>query len=78
MLLSEDQISSALKKALPNLPTSEIQKATAALIVAGREWQEVNLKEMFGASISIQCKDICVLGEAYDKGQKIRAFIKKE
>ena len=47
-------------------------------MTAAGEWQEVNLKEMFGASFPIQCKDICVLGEAYDKGRKIKAFIKKE
>ena len=78
MLLNQSEIAGTLKKALPKLSEEEIKKATEALMTAAGEWQEVDLKEMFGANFSVQCKDICALGEAYDKGQKIKAFIKKE
>ncbi|OGX05684.1 MAG: hypothetical protein A2Z88_00350 [Omnitrophica WOR_2 bacterium GWA2_47_8] len=78
MLLDQNEIANALKKALPKLSAEDIQKATAALMAAASNWQEVDLTEKFGANMSVQCKDICALGEAHDKGKKIRAFIKNE
>ncbi|OGX25107.1 MAG: hypothetical protein A2787_03085 [Omnitrophica WOR_2 bacterium RIFCSPHIGHO2_01_FULL_48_9] len=77
MLLNQNEIIGILKKVLPKTSEEDIRKAAEALTVAAGNWQEVDLKETFGASYSIQCKDICALGEAFDKGQEIKAFIKK-
>ena len=76
MLLNQEQVTKTLKQTLPKLTELELSLATAALMAASKEWQEVNLKENLGANVSIQCKDICALGEAHDRGVEIRAFIK--
>jgi len=41
----------------------------------GTQWQEVDLTESLGAMLSVQCRDICAIGKAYEEGFKIRAFI---
>ena len=77
MLLKPTEIESVLKESLPNVPVKDIQHAVQALEKASSEWQEVNLTESLGAMVSVQCRDICALGEAYQSGCSIRAFIKK-
>jgi hypothetical protein len=77
MLLAIDEIQNALKKSLPGVPESQLQKAAQAISEATGQWQEVDLKEELGANISVQCQDICTLGEAFAHGKKIRAFIEK-
>ncbi len=77
MLLSQNEIISILKKAIPRLTEEECRAAAGALVAATGKWKEANLKEMFGASLSVQCKDICALGEAHSRGFKIKAFIEE-
>lgn len=76
MLLTREEIEEALKKVLPNLPSQDIQKAAKALIELEGKWQEIDVTEI-GAALSVQCPDICPLGEAYAKGKRIRAFVAK-
>ncbi len=78
MVLDDEDIKKALKEVLPKLSAEDILKVVAVLRVASCNWQEVNVKETIGAQISVQCKDICALGEAFDKGLQIRAFVKKK
>ena len=78
MLLNREEIKKTLKETLPKLTESELDLASAALIAgSNKKWKEVDLKESFGANLSIQCKDICALGEAHNKGKVIKAFIKE-
>ena len=78
MLLTIEEIEDSLKKALPTVPAKDVRRAAEAIIKAAGKWQEVDLSEKLGAEISIQCKDICALGSAHDKGLQIRAFVSKE
>ncbi len=75
MVLTIEEIENVLKKNLLNISDGDIKKTAQALIAASGKWQEVNLTENLGAGLSVQCKDICCLGEAYSKGYQIRAFI---
>ena len=78
MLLTLNEIEDVLKKTLPEVQDKDICRAAKSLIDATGKWQEVDLSETLGAEISVQCKDICALGSAHDKGLHIRAFIAKE
>lgn len=78
MLLTLEEIKTALKKALPATPAKDIERAAQAIVEASGKWQEVDLKDKLGAEVSIQCKDICALGAAHDQGRQIRAFIEKK
>ncbi|MDP2654413.1 MAG: hypothetical protein Q8Q08_10335 [Candidatus Omnitrophota bacterium] len=75
MPLTQSEIEDILKKTLPDLRGEDISKAARTILAAAGEWQEVDVDEKLGAGMSIQCKDICALGEAYSKGVRIRAFI---
>ena len=77
MLLTIDEIEGVLRKTLPYVPDKDIHRSAQSIIEAAGKWQEVDLSETLGAEISVQCRDICVLGQAYDKGLRIRAFIAK-
>lgn len=78
MLLTMEEIESALKRSLPTVADKDIRSAAEAIVQAAGKWQEVDLSEKLGAEISIQCRDICALGAAHDKGLQIRAFVSKE
>jgi len=75
MLLTLDEIRTILKENLPKASDQEILRAADALSQAKGRWKEVNVADTIGAQLSVQCRDICALGEAYQKGTKIRAFI---
>ena len=75
MLLTQEEITSILKKTLPTTQEQDIQKAAQAIVSATGKWQEVDVQNKLGAGLSVQCKDICALGEAYSKGVSIRAFV---
>ena len=78
MLLTVDEIKDTLKKTLPFVPDKDINRAAQAIAEAAGKWQEVDLTETLGAEISIQCRDICAIGAAHNKGFHIRTFISKE
>ena len=78
MLLTQAEIEDVLRKTLPGVQEKDIRGAAKSLMEATGKWQEVNLSETLGAEISVQCRDICALGQAYDKGLHIRAFVAKE
>ena len=78
MLLTVEEIENILRKTLPGIPLENIRRAAQSIIEATGKWQEVDLTETLGAEISVQCRDICALGQAHDKGLRIRAFIAKE
>ena len=75
MLLTPEEIKEALKKTLPKLSNEDIERAAKAIVESNGKWREVDLTENLGAAISVQCADICCLGEAYSKGKQIKAFI---
>ena len=75
MLLNADEIKQVLRRTLPNHTETDIDKAVKAITETTGKWQEVDLKEKLGAGISIQCRDICAVGEAYSNGCRIRAFM---
>ena len=78
MLLTLNEIEDVLRKTLPGVQDKDIRCAAKSLIDATGKWQEVDLSETLGAEISVQCRDICALGQAHDKGLCIRAFVAKE
>jgi hypothetical protein len=42
-------------------------------------WEEMEVKvEQLGPSVSIQCKDICTLGDTIHRGDEIRVFRRKK
>jgi hypothetical protein len=75
MLLNEKEIEQALKRALPKVDQESIQGAVKAIVEAQGQWKEVDVKEDLGAQVSVQCRDICALGAAYEKGLLFRVFI---
>ena len=75
MVLNEKEIEQALKQALPNVDQGSIQRAVKAIIEASGQWKEVDIKEELGAVFSVQCRDICALGAAHEKGLSFRVFI---
>ncbi len=78
MLLTLNELEDTLRKTLPDVSNKDIRRAAQAISEATGKWQEVDLSETLGAEISVQCRDICALGQAHDKGLRIRAFIAKE
>jgi hypothetical protein len=41
-------------------------------------WEEIEVKvEQFGPSVSVQCKDICLVGDTIHRGDEIRVFKRK-
>ena len=75
MLLNEKEIEKALKQALPKMDQGSIDRAVKAIVEASGQWKEVDVKEELGANISVQCRDICALGAAHEKGLRFRVFI---
>ena len=75
MLINEKEIEQALKRTLPKVDEQSIQRAVKAIVEANGHWKEVNVKEDLGANISVQCRDICALGAAHEKGLSFRVFI---
>lgn len=78
MPLSLEEIQNVLKGALPFLAANDIQRAAEAIRKAAGNWKELDLKDRLGAELSVQCRDICAIGQAYQEGVHIRAFICKE
>jgi len=76
MLLTLDEIENVLRKTLPYVPEKDIHYTAETITNTIGEWREVDVSEI-GARLSVQCRDICPLGEAYEKGLNIRAFIAK-
>lgn len=77
MVLSGEEIRNALKKTLPKLTNQEIDKAARSILEASGQWREVDLKDKLGAGLSVQCRDICAIGDAFSKNMQIRVFIKE-
>lgn len=79
MLLTQEEIENVLKKMLADVSPSDISRAATALVEEStQKWSEVNIAESLGANYSVQCKDICVLGDAIAKGTDIKAFISRQ
>ncbi|MFA5059559.1 MAG: hypothetical protein WC676_02930 [Candidatus Omnitrophota bacterium] len=78
MVLTLTEIEDILKKNLPSASEKDIQKTALSLIEATGKWKEVDLVETLGAELSVQCRDICVLGNAHHNGKRIRAFITEQ
>ena len=76
MILTPDEAEAALAKALPGLSEAQRAAAVEAIEAAGGTFEEVDLADHLGAEVSIQCRDICVLGELHDRGVPIRAFVR--
>ena len=77
MVLIQKEIEAVLQKSLPNLSDVDVRKAAKSITEATGEWKEIDTSNL-GASLSVQCCDICALGEAHDKGLRIRAFVLKK
>lgn len=75
MPLTLEEIEKILQEALPRVAKEDIHKPVAALRKVMGGWQEVDLTESLGAMLSVQCRDICAIGKAYEDGFAIRAFI---
>ena len=75
MVLTVEEIEDVLKKNLKDVSAADIRRASQAIVQASGKWREVDLTDSLGALLSVQCKDICTLGEAFSKGCHIRAFI---
>ena len=78
IMLKEEEIENLLRKTLPEVSDSDIRRVARTLRDAAGQWKEVDLSETLGAQYSVQCRDICALGMAHFKGQRIRAFILEE
>lgn len=78
MLLSKGEIEAILRKTIPNVSDKDIQKAAQSLVEATGQWKEVDLAGALGAELSIQCRDICAIGDAHQKGLRIKAFIENK
>ncbi|GEM_PF-2235149 len=78
MLLTQEEIKTILQKTLPKLSEKDAEAAASALVKDVSEWKEVDLPGHLGAELSVQCRDICALGAAYEEGDRIRAFIRKK
>ena len=76
MLLTKTEIENVLRSTLPGAQENDIRKAASSLMETRGEWQEIDVSENLGATMSVQCKDICPLGEAYHKGHSFRVFVK--
>ena len=76
MLLDEKDLQKVLANRLgKKLNTDELRDLIKEVHQLGKEWQEVEeVPSVVGASISVQCEDICVVGEALKKGEKVRLF----
>jgi hypothetical protein len=47
-------------------------------VVWGGEWEEIDcLGDAIGTSFSVQCQDICRVGEAVAQGLPLRVFIRR-
>ena len=77
MVLGEEEIVKILKQNLRDVPEMEIERVAQAICKATGKWQEVDLNDSLGAIMSVQCKDICAIGDAFSKGYCIRTFICK-
>jgi len=75
MLLSSEEIERILREKFAGFPSEKIHEAAEAIVKAHGKWNEVDIAGNLGAEYSCQCKDICQIGAAYDKGLKIRVFV---
>lgn len=56
----------------------QLDKIAGEIAILGEDWEEIpHLDEKLGAGLSVQCEDICHLGELYHKGVALRVFRKK-
>ncbi len=78
MLLSKNEIITILKSDLFGVPEEYLEKAAQSLVEATGKWHEVDLADVLGATFSVQCRDICAIGEAYQKGLRIKAFVEEK
>lgn len=62
-----------------SLPDKKIQDIATDLAKIDQGWVEVtDLDKVIGAAVSVQCGDICRIGDAYQKGVELRVFTKKK
>jgi len=78
MLLTTVKIENLLRETLPNVADEDVHCTAKSIIETTGKGREVPLGENLGAQYSIQCKDICAIGKAYEEGYRIRAFITEE
>jgi hypothetical protein len=77
MLLTIEEIETTLRENLPELSVADCHTAARAIIESCGKWRELDANE-FGSEFSVQCRDICAIGEAAEQGLRIRAFVCQE
>jgi hypothetical protein len=77
MLFTIEEIEAALREKLPNLSVDDCHDAAKAIITSDGKWRELDVSEL-GSEFSVQCRDICAVGEAVEQGLRIRAFVCRE
>jgi hypothetical protein len=73
--VSEEEINQASEE-LMQLIDETVHKNQSLIWEEG--WEEMEVKvEQFGPSVSVQCKDICLVGDTIHRGDEIRVFRRK-
>ncbi|HLG18476.1 MAG TPA: hypothetical protein VI895_01505 [Bdellovibrionota bacterium] len=74
-----DKIRTVLTKHFGKLvPDATLDRVATEISGLEEEWEEIpDVEKVVGASISVQCEDICKVGELYKLGTPIRIFRKK-
>jgi hypothetical protein len=79
-LFDQELIVRALRSELGSTVDEGRLRAAANRIDAlwAAEWEEIeDLDTALGASYSVQCEDICQVGEAVRKGRALRVFVRR-
>jgi hypothetical protein len=78
-VLDRGKIVEALRETLgAGVPEDALDRAADRLNELGEDWEEIALSfDEMGPTYSMQCEDICVLGDWLSRGIPLRVFRKK-
>jgi len=74
-MLDREKILAVLHKRFPTAPAADLAAAANAIVGLDDEWEDVTGHEPeFGYHFSVQCSEICYLGEQVGRGRQFRVY----